>query len=694
MTIKAMIAKSGFGDSEIYSGTYQVTHQLATPTASPAAGEYTSEQIVTLSGEVGSTIYYTTNGSTPTIASTVYSSAITIPIDTTITIKALSIKDGYGDSNVYSGVFTTTHPLATPTATPAAGTFVYSAQNIALSGESGSTIYYTTNGDIPSISSSVYSTPITVPIDTTMTIKAIAVKSGFGNSSVYSGTFTITHTLATPIASPAAGTYTSEQTITLSTEEGSTTYYTTNGTDPTISSSVYSESIIVPVDSTITLKAFSVKSGFGDSAVYSGGVYTTTHTLSTPTASPAAGTFTFEQTVTLSAEAGSTIYYTTNGAIPTTGSTLYSGAITIPLDTTTTIKALSVRTNYGASSVYSGTYTVTHTLSTPTASPAAGSYSTVQNVTLSAEAGSTIYYTTNGVDPTTSSSVYSSPISLNATTTLKAISVRSTYATSSVMSALYNINYILTYTAGANGTISGTSSQSVVYNGSGTAVTAVPNTGYSFSAWSDGSTTNPRTDTGVTVNKSLTASFTINSYTFTAVPSLGTLTCNGGACSSSYNYNTSLSMSATSVPGYTVALSSTGTANGCVSTGGGAGVAATCTAVIPAGNTGITATYTPISYTYTFAGNGATTNASPASVTQNYLTSISTPTSPLKTGYTFTGWSPVIYATGGAAGAYYGGGTAASGAANTGDGGGGGAGGSGTPGDGGSGIVIIRYPMD
>jgi len=49
--------------------------------------------------------------------------------------------------------------------------------------------------------------------------------------------------------------------------------------------------------------------------------------------------------------------------------------------------------------------------------------------------------------------------------------------------------------------------------------------------------------------------------------------------------------------------------------------------------------------TYTFAGNGATTNASPASVTQNYGTSIATPTAPSRTGYTFTGWSPSIPST-------------------------------------------------
>ena len=65
----------------------------------------------------------------------------------------------------------------------------------------------------------------------------------------------------------------------------------------------------------------------------------------------------------------------------------------------------------------------------------------------------------------------------------------------------------LIYTAGANGTISGTSTQTVLYGASGTAVTAVPNTGFYFLNWSDGSTNNPRTDTIVTSNISVTATF-------------------------------------------------------------------------------------------------------------------------------------------------------------------------------------------
>ena len=65
----------------------------------------------------------------------------------------------------------------------------------------------------------------------------------------------------------------------------------------------------------------------------------------------------------------------------------------------------------------------------------------------------------------------------------------------------------LTYTSGANGSISGPSPQTVENGQDGTAVSAVPNAGFSFVNWSDGSTANPRADTNVSANISVTANF-------------------------------------------------------------------------------------------------------------------------------------------------------------------------------------------
>jgi hypothetical protein len=60
----------------------------------------------------------------------------------------------------------------------------------------GATIYYTTDGSTPTISSPVYSAPITVTgngSNVTITLKAIAVKSGMTNSAVSAATYSIVY---------------------------------------------------------------------------------------------------------------------------------------------------------------------------------------------------------------------------------------------------------------------------------------------------------------------------------------------------------------------------------------------------------------------------------------------------------------------------------------------------------------------
>jgi hypothetical protein len=84
----------------------------------------------------------------------------------------------------------------------------------------------------------------------------------------------------------------------------------------------------------------------------------TSAATATPVFSPAAGTYTTAQSVTITdATAGSKIYYTTNGTTPTTASTLYTGAA-IPVSATTTIEALAVATGYTNSAVATATYTI------------------------------------------------------------------------------------------------------------------------------------------------------------------------------------------------------------------------------------------------------------------------------------------------------------------------------------------------
>ena len=84
----------------------------------------------------------------------------------------------------------------------------------------------------------------------------------------------------------------------------------------------------------------------------------------------------------------------------------------------------------------------------------------------------------------------------------------------------------LTYVAGPGGTLIGDTSQTIDYGGDGTEVTAMPEVGYHFDDWSDGSTANPRTDTNVTADLNVTANFALDEHTLTVVSAHGTVTKN------------------------------------------------------------------------------------------------------------------------------------------------------------------------
>ena len=160
--------------------------------------------------------------------------------------------------------------------------------------------------------------------------------------------------------------------------------------------------------------------------------------VATPIFSLAAGTYIGAQTVGISdATTGSTIYYTTDGSTPTASSTKYAGAITV--SATETVNAIAVLSGYNNSAVATAAYTLV--AATPTFSPVAGTYTSVQTVTISdATAGSTIYYTTDGTTPTASSTKYAGAITVSATETLNAIATASGYSNSAVATAAYTIS--------------------------------------------------------------------------------------------------------------------------------------------------------------------------------------------------------------------------------------------------------------
>lgn len=159
-----------------------------------------------------------------------------------------------------------------------------------------------------------------------------------------------------------------------------------------------------------------------------------------PSFSPAAGAYGPSQSVTLSSQTpGANFYFTVNGSTPTTASTLYTGPITVA--STETVKAISVTTGTHNSAVTSTTYTINGAVATPTFSPVAGAYVGAQIITISSvTAGATFYYTIDGSTPTTSSTLYTGPITVSVSDTVKVLATETAYSNSAIASAAYVIS--------------------------------------------------------------------------------------------------------------------------------------------------------------------------------------------------------------------------------------------------------------
>jgi len=161
----------------------------------------------------------------------------------------------------------------------------------------------------------------------------------------------------------------------------------------------------------------------------------------TPTFTLAAGTYTSSQPLSISDQTpDATIYYTTDGTTPNSSSPLYTGPLTV--SSSETVAAIAVASNYSSSPLAFAAYTISGPqAATPSFSVSAGTYTSAPTVTISdATARATIYYTTNGRIPTSTSTVYSGAITVSATETLQAIAVASGYTNSAVASAAYTIS--------------------------------------------------------------------------------------------------------------------------------------------------------------------------------------------------------------------------------------------------------------
>ncbi|MGB8955928.1 MAG: PHB depolymerase family esterase [Tumebacillaceae bacterium] len=240
-----------------------------TASVSPAGGTFsTSVQVTLTATPANSSLYYTTDGTNPTTASTRYSGPITLA--QTTTLKFFAVDAGGRKSAIQTQTYTINTPAPVVTATPAGDTYG-GAVSVALSAnQTGTTIYYTTDGSTPTTASARYAAPLA--ISSTTTLKYFGVNGAY-SSQVATQSYTITPFLLT--ANPAGGTYSGAQSVALSMNMPGKLYYTTDGSTPTTASTQYAGPVTVAASK--TLKFIGV-----DLAGNVSGVNTQSYTITTP----------------------------------------------------------------------------------------------------------------------------------------------------------------------------------------------------------------------------------------------------------------------------------------------------------------------------------------------------------------------------------------------------------------------------
>lgn len=200
-TVRALASKEDYGAVEKAVTLRRNWVKTTSPKAVGMSGgnvfHYPGE-VITLGCDMeGTTIYYTLDGSTPTKNSTRYDGPFTI--DDTTTIKMISVKDDYSDSDVTTVTFTREwFTVDAPQVETIYGSLEDGDETDVLIGSflwvkmncptEGAAIHYTMDGSVPTVTSPVYEEPFKV--SDSVVIKAIAVKDDWRDSSVASATVT------------------------------------------------------------------------------------------------------------------------------------------------------------------------------------------------------------------------------------------------------------------------------------------------------------------------------------------------------------------------------------------------------------------------------------------------------------------------------------------------------------------------
>lgn len=483
-TLSAIARKPGWADSEVMAQAYAI--QVAAPIATPAAGNYDHDLLVTLSSATSdAVIRYTTDGSAPTAASTIASGPIPVTRATVVTARAERV----GCTSSINATFTYGFLIAPVSITPGSGNLSAPTHVTLATTTPQAVIRYTVDGSDPTPASPLANGPVLV--DQSLTLKAVAYRDGWTASAVSTATYVLEvqpPDVQAPIIEPASGTYSDTIPVTITTlTTGAAIHYSTDGSQPTTSSPTYSAPL--SVDRNTTVRAIAVVGSTASTT--SSATYAIQ--VAPVTANVAPGVYAQAFEVMLgSSTTGAVIRYTLDGSAPSVSSPVAVGAIMI--DRSTVVTAIAERDGCLSSPVSAFAYQLQAT--PPVIVPVSGTYTAEVAATITTTIpGAIIRYTLDGSLPADTAVVATGPVTIDRSATLTARVFRDGWLTSDAATAVYHLRTPAPVLAPAGGSFTDTVS----------VVITSPIAGVVFRATTDGSDptlTSPVATSPITIERS------------------------------------------------------------------------------------------------------------------------------------------------------------------------------------------------
>lgn len=403
-----------------YSASDVTIRMLLTEGLTPDPMFTLEDTRLTITSMEGAKIYYTLDGTTPTVSSTLYTSPV--QLQSNCTVKAVAKHPDLAISDVSSfkvNVFKVAKPEV-----------LFANLKLYMSCSTpNARLYYTIDGSDPVANGKLYTTPVT--INHNATVKVVGKRDGYNDSDITEYTLDLDYVTCITPEFHREGNLLTISSLT----EGVTIYYTLEGNDPTAMYEQYKGTINLTHNCMV--KAYAAKEGLLSSE-------TVSYLVDWFQTEMPEFTFADGKLSMACATPGSTIYYTIGGGTPSRYSQKYVKPIEI--SDNRSVSAIAVAEGFKDSEI--ATYnTDMFRCETPELAYDG------RAITITTETpGATIYYTIDGTNPTVNSPVYSGTTILDGLCTVRAIAIKDNMNNSNVKSltlpSYYNGGKVYVETAG------------------------------------------------------------------------------------------------------------------------------------------------------------------------------------------------------------------------------------------------------